>query len=100
MNRNVEAIQKFLLLVLVYCIPDNMLDKNVKISAEKLNKEGIYPDVYASGSFLDTWTDAACIAITINRKNDNPFYSAIDAYQSGKGREGISKLYQIGRAHV
>ena len=87
-------ITGYILLVLVYCIPDNMLDKNVRISAEKLYKEGVYPDVYVSGSYLDNYTDAACIAITINRKNDNPFYSAIDSYQSGNGKDGVSKLYQ------
>lgn len=84
----------YILLVLVYCIPDKILDKNVRSSAEKLNKEGIYPDVYATGSFLDNFTDAACISIVINRKNDNPFYSAINAFQSGSGKDGVSKLYQ------
>ncbi|MBQ6773293.1 MAG: hypothetical protein IJP48_04430 [Synergistaceae bacterium] len=87
-------ITGYLLLVLVYCIPDNLLDKNVRISAEKLYKEGVYPDIYASGSFLDNFTDGACIAITINRKNDNPFYSAIDSYQSGSGKDGLTKFYQ------
>lgn len=73
----------YLLLVLVNLIPGDWIRNEAKESAEILSQQGTYVDGIIDGWFLDNWTDADCISITINKSSSNPFYNAINAFQLG-----------------
>lgn len=52
------------LLLLAACVPQNPVDSHVKVSAEIMVQDGLYPTVFdkADTSRLDTWTDAIILA--------------------------------------
>lgn len=81
------------LLVLVCIIPNSYIMKNVESSADKMNKEGIYPDIFATYTFIDNYTDADCISVTINQSTENPFYNALNGYQNYGETNGLEALY-------
>lgn len=76
-----EIIIGYFLIVLTYLIPTSAIWNNVKASATILQKEGLYPDLYLEGLYLDNWTDADCISVTLNTSSSNPFYNALNAFQ-------------------
>lgn len=82
----------YLLLTLVYLLPNSLLADNVKKSATELLQQGVYPSIYFKGAVLDNWTDAECISVTYNTSSSNPFYNAINAFHMGE-TDGVQRLY-------
>ena len=82
----------YLLLTLVYLLPNSLLADNVKKSASELLQQSVYPSIYFKGAVLDNWTDAECISVTYNTSSSNPFYNAINAFHMGE-TDGVQRLY-------
>ena len=55
--------------MLAYCVPDEPVKENVKKSAEYMQKEGVYPSMYADDEYnlysqrLDNYTDAVFLNV-------------------------------------
>lgn len=73
----------YLLLVSVDLIPREWIDRQAWETAEILSEQGTYPMGFLDGFFLDNWTDADCVSISINRSSTNPFYNALHGYEYG-----------------
>lgn len=80
----------YLLLVIVYLIPNYAIKDTVYSSSLKLYTQGDYPKGYSvSGWYLDNRTDADCIAVTYNTDGRNPFYNALDSFESGASEPAV-----------
>lgn len=82
----------YLMLALVYLLPDSLLTDHVKNSATELLQQGVSPTVFFKGAILDNWTDAECISVTYNTDGSNPFYNALNAFHKGN-TDGVQRLY-------
>ena len=97
----ITMIVGYILLVLINLIPTKLILTKAKESANILSSEGLYPGVFFS--FMDNWTNADCISIIVNKKTNNPFYNAINAYEYANeaDTQGIERLQSslAGRAY-
>lgn len=71
----------YLMITMVYLIPDERISANAKKSADILMEQGVYPHGFTNGWFLDNFTDADCISVSINKAGTNPFSNALNAFQ-------------------
>ena len=67
----------FVLLVLVCCIPSEWIKENVVKSAAIIKEQGVYPDLYLKGRYIDNWTDGDCLAMVWTCEG-NPIVSALN----------------------
>lgn len=74
----------YLLLVISCLIPKWMIQNEIKESAEIICEQGKYVTGVTDGFLLDNSTDSDCLSIVYNRKSDNPFLNALNAFQVGK----------------
>lgn len=93
----------YLLLALVYCIPNYKLEPELKESAAIISAQGNHPPVVEFNDFfsynnilynmyLENYTDADCISISYNQKSKNPFYNALDGFQLGETQDKAHAL--------
>lgn len=85
------------LLILVCSIPDGRIDQNITISADKMTKEGKYPE-WVPGSIyyrIDNWTEAALLNMIYTGSSDRPVEAAFaqkEYWAEDGGRSGLDRL--------
>ena len=69
------------LLILVYKIPTDRIQENVRKSAlEIIQKEGLVPEItHIATSYLDNWTDSIMLGEAAHPNNNTPAFDAMQA---------------------
>ena len=90
----ISIIVGYLLLVGVYCIPTQEIDKNLKESLKILDNEGSYPEKISGyyDSRLDNWTDSIML-LTAVHENDSPAY--VSAALNARSSVSEKKPYEV-----
>lgn len=86
-------------LILTSSIPDVNIDQNIRISSEKMSKEGKYPEVVPGREDyyyrVDNWTEAALLNMIYTGSSERPVEAAFaqKEYQPDiKGISGVERL--------
>lgn len=78
-----------ILLALVYFIPNDKLEQNVKDAAATFERQGRYYSDVASGFLLDNFTDADAVSATYFVDSDNRIVNALHAVNYGVAVDGL-----------
>lgn len=88
--------------MMAYCIPDEPVKENVKKSAEYMQKEGVYPSMYADDEYnlysqrLDNYTDAVFLNVAYNMRNTSILEAVLCDYRGvADGDNPLDQLYQV-----
>ena len=94
----ISVILGYILLVLVYCIPINRMEENIRESAAIFVEEGMYPQKLNNNidSRLDNWTDSMMLLTAVKENDGAPYISAaLNSRNFISGKNPCESLIQI-----
>ena len=91
-----------ILLILASAIPDINIDQNIRISSEKMLKEGKYPEVVPGREDyyyrVDNWTEAALLNMIYTGSSEHPVEAAFAQKEYQPDKKGISGVERLAAA--
>lgn len=83
----------YLLLVLVYCIPEKAMDSKMRTSAVVLQQEGVYPQLpNHANSALDNYTDALMLLTAYQLLFESAVCEFGGDFWRGEGADGLVEI--------